>query len=67
MQWERKDKHYEQAGNYTVAAVRSIGQWRFVAWHLRTLLDVKDTAAEARAVCEAHYVPEDEESNDNSN
>lgn len=60
MQWERRDRYYEEdaTGRYRVSAARVGCRWRFSAWRREgetwVLLAVRDSAAEVRAVCERH-------------
>ncbi len=60
MQWERRDRYYEEdaTGRYRVSAARVGCRWRFSAWRREgerwQLIGVYDTAAEARSVCERH-------------
>lgn len=57
MQWERKDKYYEQSpGGYVVCAVRVQDRWLFEAWTPppRTMIKISAVAAEAKKACEQH-------------
>lgn len=55
MQWTRLSPYCIQSGTYTVAKV-STGRWWYVAWRLKEMLGVFETAEEAKRVCESQEV-----------